>query len=550
MQKKKTPGFVFYLPDYETSSAQYAYNEKFGKENLKNVEGFFYVVINSRVFFNATLINEKSELNDYNFEIDTPHNKKTKENDLLIFTKSRDTRFNKSKHLEVHQELNIFGQHFSFTSWEKDSFESYLNQFTPLLFLILGLILLGLVSYIVNLLQRNAQKSFDLRNLALESAEKSKAANYSKTAFLANMSHEIRTPLSAILGYSEMLYKKKMTPEQREEVVSTIRSNGSLLSRLLEDILDSSKIEVGKISLDPMNLKLDKFKHEVQSVYHAKCKLKAIDFEIKQDKNLPKVIMIDKHRLFQIISNLLNNAIRFTDRGVVKLFFKNVDENEERFLEIDVIDTGIGIPQKLQSNIFENFRQADVSTTRKYGGTGIGLSLSKKLAKLMGGNVWLHRSLPESGSHFKARVKYSEIDHEELDITENSKELSVNSFDNILHDKKILLVEDVKENIQIFTYYLEATNVNLDVATDGLTAVEKGLSGDYDLILMDIQIPHLDGREVTRRLREQNITCPIIALTAHAQKEEVKACIAAGCNFHISKPTDQKTLITAIVKYI
>lgn len=534
-KKTPSPSYIIYFPSYDN-------------KNQKNeLLGFNYIAIISNIFFKNILKSIHQEFSDYEFEIKTKKNNTLSTFDTLIYT-TNEKKPDPSR-LEVSKSYSIYGQDFIFTTWEKRKNSLGPTSLLPRTTLITGIIISTLIMFMIYLLRLIALRSNQLKDLALESAEKSQLANVAKSAFLANMSHEIRTPLSAILGYTDMLSEEGTSKTEKKEIVSTIRSNGSLLSRLLEDILDSSKIEAGQLSLDLRSTSLEVLQNQLQSVYNPKCQSKSLIFTVESKQEIPKFIVTDKHRLMQIISNLINNAIRFTNEGEIKVVFSVLAKEINSSICIDVIDTGIGVEEKYHEVIFEKFRQADISTTRKYGGTGLGLSLSKKLAMMMGGNIYLHRSALGSGSHFKVEIPLV-ISKGESIVPHNksiSNNFPINHFEGLFKDRKILIVEDTPENHIIFTFYMKNSGAHIDIAIDGNQGLEKGGTGEYDLILMDIHLPYRDGKEVTRILRQRGISCPIIALTAHAHIEEINSCLAAGCDLHLPKPTDQETLLNSIL---
>lgn len=380
-------------------------------------------------------------------------------------------------------------------------------------------------------------------------------ANRAKSAFLANMSHEIRTPLGAIIGFSEMMAKEDITPEQRSDLAAHVRKGGEQLTFIIDDILDLAKVEAGKMKMDRKPIYLLPALHEIHSIMLMRSRGKKIHFSIDTVGKVPAQIETDEVRLKQILTNIVGNAIKFTDRGSVRLLIRHLaGAGGRNFLVFTVKDTGIGISDENQADLFRPFSQADMSSTRRFGGSGLGLVLSRRLARGLGGDVELLDSIQGQGSTFEARIEVGAL--EGVEWLENlfPKISSVPSPPRHnaprLDGAKILLVEDSEDNQDIFRYFLEESGANAKIVTDGNEAVKAAARENFDLILMDIQIPGIDGKEATRQIRQQGFKPPIVALTAHAMQEERLSCLRAGCVGQITKPISGEALVGQVADYL
>ena len=379
-----------------------------------------------------------------------------------------------------------------------------------------------------------------------EAKTKAEEALSFKARFLANMSHEIRTPMNGILGMSKLLSSADLS-EKHQTYLDSIKVSASNLLVIINDILDLSKIEAGKLEIEKIGFKLDKLiENAILSVdYLAVEKDLYISTNISNDLS-GQILLGDPVRLNQIITNLLSNAIKFTDIGQVELSCKKIEEvNGEIKLLFSVADTGIGIPKEKIKSIFNNFEQVDETTTRKYGGTGLGLSICENLVHLQGGTIWLESTFGE-GSTFFFELSYplgKEMDLTELDMDDYY------SYD--LTGTKVLLVEDHNINQVYASGILENANIIVEIAENGLIAIEKLQEQSYDIVLMDIQMPIMDGLEATEIIREEmKLDIPIIALTANAIKGDSEKYIKAGVNDYLSKPFKDTVLISKIGKLL
>ncbi len=384
-----------------------------------------------------------------------------------------------------------------------------------------------------------------LESQKVELAEASRA----KSEFLANMSHEIRTPMNAILGFTEVLRRGMYdSTEQRSEYLDTIHASGKHLLHLINDILDLSKVESGRMELELIPCCPHEIMLDVANVLRVKAEEKGLTLTTSTPGGLPEVITSDAGRLRQIFTNLIGNAIKFTDRGGVKLVARFLSGGESA-IAIDVIDSGVGIPEKSLQKIFDPFTQADASVTRKFGGTGLGLTISKRFVEALGGSVSV-TSTVGVGTTFTVTVPTGELDPATrvIDISEvqerkRHREGPAKRVQYKFPSARILLVDDGEANRQLIQLILKREGFNVDIATNGLEAIEQATAHAYDVIFMDMQMPVMDGYTATSRLREAGHFEPIIALTANAMKGDEEKCRAAGCSDFLSKPVDLDELL-------
>jgi signal transduction histidine kinase/CheY-like chemotaxis protein/HPt (histidine-containing phosphotransfer) domain-containing protein len=415
-------------------------------------------------------------------------------------------------------------------------------------------------TYIDNLIDseeelRKAQNTLEkrveerTRQLAIATDEAIRANN-SKSTFLANISHEIRTPLTAIIGFSDSLHDNSLSKEERKEAINTINESGKHLLRIINDILDLSKVEAEKIELENIEVSPHEIAYELKSIIQHQANEKGLYFKLEYNFPLPKTIYTDPVRIRQILLNLCSNALKFTEIGGVTLKIAcDCTKNEMIF---KVIDTGIGLDETQLDRIFNAFEQADSSTTRRYGGTGLGLSLSRMLARLLGGDISVS-STPEVGSCFTLAITTGPIDKSEL-IYHAPGQTPLESDDKVVPDRflkgQVLLAEDNRENQKLITMYLRRAGLDVEVASNGQEAVNLANEKKYDLIIMDIHMPIMSGIEAVKILRSRGYTGPISALTANAMQEGVKKCLDAGCNTFLAKPIDMSAFYTMLNKYL
>ena len=391
------------------------------------------------------------------------------------------------------------------------------------------------------------------RTTALSIAkEMAEAASRSKSLFLANMSHEVRTPMNGILGMIELVIRRIEDPLQKKQLQKAQVSAQNLL-RIINDILDISKIEAERMTLEKMRFTLDDVLDHLTSLISQKALNKGLDLHMEIPAELGNCGLIgDSLRLEQILLNLVSNAVKFTEKGCVTLHVLMVEETDsERLLRFEVRDTGIGISAEDQKRLFTAFEQADGSMTRKYGGTGLGLAISKRLAQMMGGTMGVESAVGQ-GSTFWFTVRLDKavdtVLQETLNATESPESLLRRKFSGT----RVLLVEDEPINQEVSRHLLEEVGLQVDLAQDGLQALEMAGQNRYALIMMDIQMPNLNGIDATRaiRLLPKHGDVPILAMTANAYDEDRKACIAAGMNDHISKPVAPEALFKTLLKWM
>ena len=415
---------------------------------------------------------------------------------------------------------------------------------------------------------RTYATALEATNRALEeSNRRAEAATQAKTQFLANMSHEIRTPMTAILGFTDMLLEDLKEPRS-VETGQIIKRNGEHLLQLINDILDISKIEAGKVEVEQIPWSPRNVVADVVSLMHVRAAAKGLTLSEDYLGAIPETITTDPARLRQILVNLVGNAIKFTDAGGVRIVTRLVrDAGDKSLLRFDVIDTGIGIPEAAIGRLFQPFTQVDASTSRKYEGTGLGLSISRQLARALGGDTTASSELGK-GSTFSVTVATGSL--EGVRLVEYLKE---GWSDNRQLDPstapssqglacRVLLADDIPDNQRLIGALLLAAGAAVTIAGDGEEAVKmalaarpgSGKAGDdrtqpFDVVLMDIQMPVLDGYQATRRLRQEGYTAPIIALTAHTMRGDREKSLAAGCDDYLPKPVDQKQLVETVAKW-
>ena len=390
------------------------------------------------------------------------------------------------------------------------------------------------------------------------------AATRAKSEFLANMSHEIRTPMNAILGFVNLAAEGclRTCPFGRQEHaqhLATVVRNADHLLQLINDILDLSKIEVGKVTLENLICSPPEILADLASLMRVRQDAKGLALTIEYEGPIPETIRTDPTRLRQILINVVGNAFKFTEVGGVRLIVRLNRQAESPTLEFDVVDTGIGMTEEQLAGLFQPFTQADASTTRRFGGTGLGLTISKRLAEMLGGDIRVVHTRPGQGTCFRIAVLTGPLDHVPMlhdpreaafvrpDTRSAPKDRPVDAALNA----RILLAEDGPDNQQLIAHILRKAGADVTVVENGRIALHvataaKEQGGPFDVILMDIQMPEMDGHEATRRLRRQGYTGTIIALTAHALTQDRAACLEAGCDDYASKPIDRMKLIELI----
>jgi len=372
------------------------------------------------------------------------------------------------------------------------------------------------------------------------------SANKNKNVFLANVSHEIRTPLTAILGFADLLKEGPISEIEKSQFIETINRNGNILIKIVDDLLDLSKVEANCLELEKLEMPIQPLLHNVVQQFKDKARSKDLYILLDIQNELPQTILSDSVRIQQVLSNLLSNAIKFTDQGGITVQVKSTMKKQSKAeIQIRVIDTGIGLTEEQKIRLFHPYAQAETSTTRKFGGTGLGLALSKHLAEALDGDLIIERYEKDAGCTFTFTLTAGIPAVPRISACDATKTLQQMNF-TPLAGFKILLAEDSLDNQYFVERFLSKNGAIVTVADNGNEAIEKCAKDQYDVILMDIEMPILDGYEATRKLRQLSYKMPILALTAHAMAEERNKTREAGCDGHLTKPIDTHQLLTAL----
>ncbi len=400
--------------------------------------------------------------------------------------------------------------------------------------------------------ERIAEQNATLEQRVADRTKELEAANRAKGEFLARMSHEIRTPMNAVIGLSNLTLRTELDAVQRNYLEKVLGSAQALLG-IINDILDFSKIEAGKLSIESIAFDVRASMDNLSSMLGFKASEKGLRLDAVVGPDVPALLMGDAMRLGQVLLNLTGNALKFTEKGGVRVTVDVVSRTDSRVrLRFGVEDSGIGMTPEEVGQLFQSFHQTDGSITRRFGGTGLGLAISKQLVELMGGKVWVE-STPGVGSKFLFELEFALATALAIDQRQASVENSpIRRKVDRIRGAKVLLVEDNAINQLVARSLLEINGVVVDIANNGLEGVEKALKGDYALVLMDIQMPEMDGLTATRQIRATPgfDALPIVAMTANAMATDYQSSIDAGMNDHITKPIDHKQLTATLERWI
>jgi signal transduction histidine kinase len=410
---------------------------------------------------------------------------------------------------------------------------------------------------------RNVIRVRSVQERMRRARETAEAASAAKADFLASMSHDIRVPMTAILGFADLLYTEgdiSKAPKERLRAIDAIQRNGKYLLELVNDILDLSKVEAGKLDVAPVRCSPCQLVADVASMMRVRAAKKGLPLDVSFADPIPQTIHTDPTRLRQILVNLLSNAVKFTDTGRVRTVVRLDQGGDEPCLVIEVSDTGIGMSDQQLASVFQPYSQAVPYVDREYGGTGLGLAISKRLAEMLGGSISV-TSRPGEGSTFQLTIATGSLEGVKLleNLTEAELEAERSEQEAAIRcirlSCRLLLAEDGPDNQRLLSFVLRKAGADVVVADQGEMAMDLALAAEaegkpFDVVLMDMQMPVMDGYTATRKLREAGYTRPIVALTAHAMNHDRQKCLDAGCNDYATKPIDRTKLLRTIAHYV
>jgi signal transduction histidine kinase/CheY-like chemotaxis protein len=403
---------------------------------------------------------------------------------------------------------------------------------------IVAIMVLALVSYLEKALVASLDKSDEMKKALIRERE----ANQTQSKFLATMSHEIRTPMNGILGLLDVMLSTDMSEKQRSHL-EKIKYSGDVLHRVLNDILDFSKLTAGKLIIENVPINIHQLIVDASAVFQSEAQFKGIDLVFRVDDNVKPSLIGDPTRITQVMNNLVNNAIKFTDTGKVNIDLAITHQTDTmQTLEFCVSDTGIGIPNNSKERIFSAFTQADDSTVRKFGGTGLGLKIAKNLVEQMGGQIWVD-SVEQEGSQFFFTLS--------LRVSaEHPINKKVAKHARTQFTGNVLVAEDNDINQVVAQQILLSYGLQVDLVNDGQQCIDALENGHYDLVFMDLHMPNVDGFEACSIIRRTNPDIPIVALTAAVLKDEVQKALDVGMNSHLAKPIDHVQLKYVLKRYL
>jgi signal transduction histidine kinase/ActR/RegA family two-component response regulator len=398
-------------------------------------------------------------------------------------------------------------------------------------------------------------RQYQTRELTVELEKAQVAASEGhriKDDFLANISHEIRTPLGAVLGFCELLAEGKVDESERQVYLDTIRRNGQQLADMIADVLELSHAQKGSVAINRSQFTLDELLTDVMAEFSSRAARQGIALRLRRDEHVPKVVNCDPLRLKQILRGLLSNAFKFTGHGSISVAVRGEAIDERHFLlRIEIEDTGVGIAPTQVANLFQPFSQVDSSSTRRFGGLGMGLVLARKLAVAMGGNVDLAWSIPGGGSCFFLEAPLEIVRAADWCanlVSIRSANIAAADSALPLRGTRMLVVDDSLDNQMLIGRILQMWGAEVEMASDGEEAVEKATGQSFNVILMDLQMPKLGGLEATRILRDRGCKDPIVALTARTLTDDYRRCLSMGCTDYLTKPIQKERLVRVLEK--